>query len=172
MTIVPTRLNTPEFLADFRRAFRTATIIGIGMIVSLALYLALVEFVRTRFRPFLGFLSATLPEGTRPILRYAFFGGAVVCVLILRFFHGRMLRSAAAADDPGAALAVLSRTNAVILALSETPALLGLVLFFLAGYNRDFYILLFVSLFLFFMYFPRLKSWDDTLQKHPSACPR
>ncbi|MBN1938877.1 MAG: hypothetical protein JW843_04780 [Candidatus Aminicenantes bacterium] len=171
MTVL-NRLNAPDFLADYRRAFRTALIIGAGMIAGLAFYLALVEFVRSRFRPFLGVLSESLPEGSRPVLRYAVFGLAVVCVLILRFVHYRMARKAAEAAEPNAALAVLSRMNAVVLVLAETPALLGLALFFLAGYNRDFYILLFVSLFLFFMYFPRLKSWDDALQKHPSICPR
>lgn len=169
---VPTRLNDPNFLEDFRRIFRTASIIGLGMIVSLALYLALVEFIRARFRPFLGFLSGTLPEGSRPVLRYAFFAAAVASVVVLRFLHGRMLRKAASAEIPGEALKILSRTSSVILALSEFPALLGLILFFLAGYNRDFYLLLFVSLFLLFMYFPRLKSWEDTLQKHPPVCPR
>jgi len=169
---VPTRLNDPEFLEAFRRAFKAASIVGFGMIASLALSLAAVEFVRSRLRPFLGFLSGTMAEGTRPVLRYAFFGAAVLCILLLRWINGRMLRKAAEAGDPAHALAVLSRSNALLLALAETPSLLGLILFFLAGYNRDFYILLFASLCLFFMYFPRLKSWEDTLQKNPKSCPR
>lgn len=169
---VPSRLNDPIFLQDFRQIFKTASIVGIGLIAGLALDLAVVEFVRSRFRPFLGFLSGAMPAGTRPVVRYGFFAAAVVCVVLVRFLHGRMLRQAADVDDPMRALRILSRNNMIILALSETPALLGLALFLLAGYNRDFYLLLFVSLFLFFMYFPRLKSWEDTLQKNPSACPR
>jgi len=57
------------------------------------------------------------------------------------------------------------------LCLAEIPALLGLILFLIAGYNRDFYILLFVSLFLLFMYLPRLKNWEDILEHRPPACP-
>jgi hypothetical protein len=46
------------------------------------------------------------------------------------------------------------------LALAEI-AVLGFVLFLLTGLSRDFYPLLFVSLFLAFMYFPRLRVWQD-----------
>ena len=169
---VQTRLNDPEFLTHLRRAFKSASMIGLGMIVSLAAYLAIVELVRARLSPFLGFLSGSMPPGTRPILRYAFFGAAVLCVAIVRLVNSRMMRKAAASGDPAAATGILFRTNAVVLCLSEIPAILGLVLFLLAGYNRDFYVLLFVSLVLFFMYFPRLKNWEDTLQNHPPTCPR
>ncbi|MCX6565278.1 MAG: hypothetical protein NTW38_02455, partial [Candidatus Aminicenantes bacterium] len=70
------------------------------------------------------------------------------------------------------ALDSLFGTALIDLVLAEIPAILGLVLFLIAGYNWDFYILLFVSLFLLFMYLPRLKNWEDILQNRPSSCPR
>ena len=50
------------------------------------------------------------------------------------------------------------------------PAIIGLVLFFLGGLYKDFYVLLFVSLVLIFMYFPRLKNWEAYLADRPVAC--
>jgi len=41
-------------------------------------------------------------------------------------------------------------------AISETPALLGLVLFILTGFYRDFILLMAFSLALEIIYFPRL----------------
>jgi hypothetical protein len=38
------------------------------------------------------------------------------------------------------------------------------MLFLVRGLNRDFYALIFVSLILIFMYFPRLASWNEWLK--------
>lgn len=161
----------PEFLEKYRRAFKSALIFGFVQIIFLAVYLILEEFIRARFQPFFGFASGVLPAGNRTVLRYAFFAAAVACVLAVRFIHNRGMRRLAEADDPDRVLAGLSRMAMIDLALAEIPGLLGLVLFLIAGFNRHFYILLFVSLVLNFMYFPRLKTWDDILQKNPISCP-
>lgn len=47
--------------------------------------------------------------------------------------------------------------------LSEAPGILGLILFLLGGLNIDFYLLLFASLLLVFMYFPRRSGWEEWL---------
>jgi hypothetical protein len=57
------------------------------------------------------------------------------------------------------------------LALAEVPAVLGLTLFLLGGYNRDFYYLLLVSLVLAFMYFPRASVWEARLASSQRICP-
>ena len=75
-------------------------------------------------------------------------------------------------DTPGTVSVAISPVKQIDLTLAEIPAILGLVLFLIAGYNRDFYVLLFVSLFLLFMYLPRLKSWEDILKNRPASCPR
>lgn len=172
MTTAAGPAASPEFLEKYRRAFKSCLIFGFAQIIALAVYLILEEFTRAHFRPFFGFASGVLPTGSRIVLRYAVFAAAVVCVLIVRFVHNRGVRRLAAADDPDRVLAGLSRMAMFDLTLAEIPGFLGLVLFILAGYNRDFYILLFVSLVLNFMYFPRLKTWDDILQKNPVSCPR
>jgi len=42
-------------------------------------------------------------------------------------------------------------------------ALLGLVLFLLAGNALDFYTFMFLSLFYFWFFFPKIKDWEDQL---------
>ncbi|MHB8055036.1 MAG: hypothetical protein ACYDH3_07305 [Candidatus Aminicenantales bacterium] len=165
-------VSDPVFLEKFRRAFKSPSLFGLWQIVALAIYLLLEEIIRTRLQPFLGFASGSLPTGSRPILRYAFYAAAVAFVLLVRWIHGRRMRRIESTDNPDFILNGLSRTSFLALILAEIPAILGLILFLLAGYNRDFYVLLFVSLVLDFMYFPRMKNWEDILQRRPAACPR
>lgn len=162
----------PEFLERYRRIFRSVLVFGFVQIIVLGVYLLLEEIIRSRFAPFFGFASPSLTDGSRTVLRAAFFAAAVACLLVLRFAHNRKIRVLAAAEDSDRVLAGLFRMSFVDLLLAEIPALLGLILFVIAGLNRDFYILVVVSLVLNFMYFPRLKTWDDVLQKKPVVCPR
>jgi hypothetical protein len=53
-------------------------------------------------------------------------------------------------------------------ALCEVPVILGWVLFFLSGNVRDFYILLFISLVLFVLYFPRFSNWEEWIKAKTS----
>jgi len=49
-------------------------------------------------------------------------------------------------------------------AISEMPAILGLMLFMLTGFYTDLVLLLAFSLALEIFYFPRLSAWKDTLR--------
>jgi hypothetical protein len=161
-----TNLSDPAFLEAFKRAHRTATAFGGAILAVLAVYLIVEEVVRAVFRPFAGFASLNEEAG----LRYALYAAAVAAVVLLRLVHGALLRPRKS-QEPAAALRNLVRASVVVLALAEAPAAIGLALFLLGGYNRDFYILLFVSLVLAFMYFPRRRAWEATLQNSRASCP-
>jgi len=162
-------IQDPVFLEKLRRIYKTTTILAVGMVGGLAVFLSLAEIIRALKKPFLGYFSAALSGDSRMTIRYAVYAAAVLVVLLLRLINGRQLRSVEKLA-PEAALSRLQRACVLAIVLAETPAILGLALFLAAGYNRDFYVLLFVSLFLFFMYFPRLKNWEDILQKNRSSC--
>lgn len=153
-------MDPGEKAEELRRARKTTALIGVTVIVSLAIYLVIVEVIRSTLGPFTGFarIRNMLP------VRYLFYGAAVVGVIAARLLQ-QVLLKARPGDDEKTTIHKLSRTAIVTLTLSELPAALGLVLFLLSGLNRDFYILLFVSLFLVFMYFPRLSSWKDWLAR-------
>jgi hypothetical protein len=48
--------------------------------------------------------------------------------------------------------------------LAEVPAILGLVMFLIGGSAADFYKLLFASLVLAFIHFPRRSAWEESLK--------
>jgi hypothetical protein len=152
----------PEFDKAFAAGRTLAAILG----ASLPVCLLLEEIVRSRYRPFLGFAAIRDIAG----LRYAGFAAAVVAVIALRLVHGRFTASAAA-DDGSTAVRSLFRAAVVGLTLAELPALIGLALFLAGGLNKDFYLLLFVSGALVFIYFPRAAAWEGVLGKRRPACP-
>jgi hypothetical protein len=84
-------------------------------------------------------------------------------VFLTHLVKGFMLRGprAAGADEM---LARLTTAHIVAGALSETPAILGLILFFLGRqFYSDFYILSLISLYLLIRHFPRYARWEQIL---------
>jgi hypothetical protein len=149
-----------------RTSIRPALIMAWTLLGSLLATLAVEEIVRSRFSPFLGFARI----GDRLAVRYGFYLAAAAAVVLIRVLNALGLRRTKAAS-PEALLGRLRTVALLTLALAEVPALLGLALFLVGGYNLDFYGLLFVSLILLFMYFPRPRTWEAHLQNAPPSCP-
>ncbi len=146
----------PQDRDEIKAAHKTATLIGISIIASLFITLVVAEAIRAGFRPFRGFINLQDPQR----VRYAFFAAAVAAVILIRILR-RVLFRRTAESTAGLALPRIQRAVVVTLVLCEIPALLGLALFLIGGYNVDYYLLLFVSLVLIFMYFPRLSQWQN-----------
>jgi len=164
------RMNAAETAAPgddpVRKAIRPALLLAWILLGSLLAYLAIEEFIRARFSPFLGFVRL----GNRLSVRYAFFLAAAAAVVLIRVLNAAGLRRRKTAP-PEAFLGRLRSVALLTLALAEAPALLGLALFLVGGYNVDFYGLMFVSLILLFMYFPRIRTWEAHIQNAPPSCP-
>jgi len=148
--------NRPEW----RLVFRTAVFVHVAIVAAVLMYAVILEVLKVTLRP-----MPRLAAGTNvQVLRYVFYGLAVGAVIAVRLVNRGMLR-----DRPGEPfrefLHRLSRTAILTSILCEAPAMLGLVLVFLTGAIRDFYYLLFVSLFLAFMYFPRSRTWTEILRE-------
>jgi hypothetical protein len=146
--------------SDLKRGFRTTLIINWALVASLFTYALMVELIKAQLRPFAGFASGLRPENWR----YIFYGAGIGAVVLVRLINRALLKTA---PDEGAhqLIARLGRAAVMTAAVGEIPAVLGFALFLLTGFSRDFYILMFVSLFLEFMYFPRLKVWQDTVRE-------
>ncbi len=146
---------------ETRRLHRTASLIGVAVGASLLMYLIIAEFLRNYFKPFHGF--ASLPN--LQTLRYVFYALAVGEVLSIRILQSLLLKRSQG-DNARTVLFKLFRTSIVTVCLSEVPGFLGLALFLLGGLNKDLYALLAVSMVLVFMYFPRLRSWEDWIARN------
>ncbi len=145
---------------DWKRLFRTAVFVHVAVVAVVFLYAVMLEVLKARLRP-MPRLAAGLDV---QLLRYIFYGLAIGAVIVVRLANRGLLR-----DRPGEPypelLHRLSRAGILSSILCEAPAMLGLVLVLLTGATRDFYYLLFVSLVLAFMYFPRRRTWTEILRE-------
>ncbi len=151
---------------ELRRSYRPAVVVAAAILGSLAVYIVLALLLQAS-RPFHRFL---LSGTTIPIVRLVFYGLAILQVIIIRLMRGLFYRPAPGLDGRalGRRLMLVSIFTSVF---SEVPALLGFVLFLLAGLNWDLYVLVFVSLVLVFMFFPRLRYWEDWAAEQQSIPP-
>lgn len=145
--------------ADLKKAFRMTVLVSGAIIATLFIYAVIVEIIKSELKPFKGLILTSDIH----ILRYLFYGLAVLVVVLIRIL-GRTLLKGNRGDVPQIFIQKLSRAAIIISVLAEIPALLGFVLFLLTGASRDFYYLLFISLFLEFMYFPRIKTWEEMIK--------
>jgi hypothetical protein len=148
--------NRPEW----RMTLRTAAFVHLTIVASLFLYAVLFEVLKATVRPLPRLTTGTDVQ----ILRYVFYGLAIGAVIAVRLVSRNALQA-----RPGEPfrdfLQRLSRNAIFVSILCEAPAVLGLILVFLTGATRDFYYLLFVSLFLAFMYFPRSRTWTEIIRE-------
>ena len=149
---------------DIKKVFKNTVIICAGIMATLPFYFLVVELIKANQKPFLGYVDVF----NTTTLRFFFYALAVIQVIIIRVLRGFLLRK-----PPSASAKTLIRrlytTSILIFALCEVPVLFGLVLFLMSGFYKDFYVLLFVSSFLMFMFFPKYNSWADWIKGSDSS---
>jgi hypothetical protein len=145
----------------WRMVFRTAVFVHVAIIAAVFMYAVILEVLKATLRPMPRLAGGMDVQA----VRYVFYGLAVGAVIAVRLVNRGLLKQ----DRPGEPLREflhrLSRTAILTSILCEIPAMLGLVLVILTGALRDFYYLLFASLFLAFMYFPRRRTWTEILSQ-------
>lgn len=151
---------------ELRRSFRPAVVVAVAVLASLAVYILLAVLLRAG-RPL---HRPLLRRDAAAVLRLVFYGLAILQVIIIRIMRGLFFRPAPGVDARalGRRLMLVSLFTSVF---SEVPALLGFVLFLLAGLNWDLYVLVFVSLVLMFMFFPRLGYWEEWVEEQMALPP-
>ena len=144
----------------WRQVFRTAVYVHVAIVAAVLLYAIMLEVLKATLRP----MPRLAGGAATQVLRYIFYGLAIVAVIAVRLVNRGVFRGQPGEPYPEF-LHRLSRTAILTSILCEAPAGLGLVLVFLTGTARDFYYLLFVSLFLAFMYFPRSRAWAEIIRE-------
>jgi F0F1-type ATP synthase membrane subunit c/vacuolar-type H+-ATPase subunit K len=127
--------------------------IGLAMIAAVFVYAGVVELIKWRWAPFAGF--APLPPQTANLLKYIFLALAAGQYFIIKAVQKIVL--AQSTDN-------LPQAAVITLALCEAVALLGLVLFLLAGRALDFYIFMVISLGYFYWFFPKYEEWEKLVR--------
>jgi F0F1-type ATP synthase membrane subunit c/vacuolar-type H+-ATPase subunit K len=140
---------------NLKKSHQMALTLNAAIIATLIIYAIVVEIIRRQFAPFTGFggISDITP------IRYLFYGVVVVTIFVIRFLRNMMLRKSST-DDSQSLIRKLLRSAVITASLCEVPALLGLLIFLLAGSIRDFYQLAGLSFILVFLHFPRYGNWE------------
>ena len=127
--------------------------IGLAMIAAVFVYAGVVELIKWQLAPFAGF--ATLDPHTVALLKYAFLALAAAQFVIIKAVQKIL---------PTPSVEKLSLTAIITFALCESGAVLGLVLFLLAGQGLDFYIFMVISLGFFTLFFPKYQQWEQRMR--------
>jgi hypothetical protein len=149
---------------EIRRTFRQTVIISGALTASLLVYAIMLEIIKTTLAPFPGFLQIAGGQ----MMRYFFYGVAVLVIILTRLLSRTPLRSGPE-EGPFVFINKLARAAILIAAVSEIPAVLGFIFFIMTGTSRDFYFLFLVSLILEFLYFPRRRVWEELVSSRLPA---
>jgi hypothetical protein len=141
---------------ELRQTYRTTAIACAAMIAALFPYLAVVELVRAQ----LGGAGYLMDAREVELLAYVLYGLALLPFIVPHLIKRHVI-SGASQEGEGALVMRLRTATFLSYALSEVPAVFGLLLFFLAGLNTAFYVLWFLSLLSMLLQFPRLRSWQE-----------
>jgi hypothetical protein len=145
--------STPTIITTLKARYLVVNFIGLAMIASVFVYAGVVELIKWQLAPFAGF--AKLDSRTVGLLRYAFLALAAVQYGAIKVVQ-KIVPAKSAASLPQAAI--------ISFALCESVAVLGLVLFFLAGNSMDFYIFVMISLGFFYLFFPKYEQWEQRVK--------
>ena len=140
---------------SLKKAHQIAFTLNVAIVGTLIIYAIVIEIIRRKFAPFTGFGGMS----DISVIRYLFYGIVVINIFVIRFLRNMILRKLSA-DDTQSIIRKLFRSAVITAALCEVPALLGLLLFLLAGSIRDFYQLAGLSFILVFLHFPRYGNWE------------
>jgi F0F1-type ATP synthase membrane subunit c/vacuolar-type H+-ATPase subunit K len=144
------RPDLSRSLTPLKARYLAINFVGLAMIASVFIYAGVVELIKWQLAPFAGF--AKLDPHTVSLLKYAFLALAAVQFGIIKAVQKII---------PAKSANHLPQTAIIIFALCESVAILGLVLFLLAGNPMDFYIFMVISLGFFYLFFPKYAQWEE-----------
>ena len=142
--------STPTILTALKARYLAVNFIGLAMIAAVFAYAGVVELIKWQLAPFAGF--AKIDPRTADLLKYAFLALAAAQYGAIKVVQ-KIVPAKSAANLPQAAI--------ISFALCESVAVLGLVLFLLAGNSLDFYIFMLISLGFFYLFFPKYEQWEQ-----------
>jgi len=157
-----------------RAAYCVAVIIGLAMMASLLVYAAIVGIldkgtVQLRSVP-------SLSGSQIEIMKFILLGISAAVFFVIRFVNNQVLNASGEQakkldQRPPLAKGIapesgrLTTAAVITFALCESPAIFGLVLFFIGRNSSDFYLFMLISLFYFAVYFPKFSQWEEWCRK-------
>jgi hypothetical protein len=140
-------------LTTLKARYLAVNFIGLAMIAAVFVYAGVVELIKWKLAPFAGF--ARLEPHTAALIKYVFLALAAAQFGVIKAVQKIL---------PARSVDNLSQAAVITFALCEAVAILGLVLFLLAGQGLDFYIFMVISLGFFTLFFPKYDQWEQRLR--------
>jgi hypothetical protein len=140
-------------LTTLKARYLAVNFIGLAMIAAVFVYAGVVELLKWKLAPFAGF--AKLEPQTVALLKYVFLALAAANFGVIKAVQKIL---------PTRSVENLSMAAVITFALCEAVAILGLVLFLLAGQGLDFYIFMVISLGFFTLFFPKYDQWEQRVR--------
>lgn len=149
---------------SLRSGHRKAVLFCLTIIPSVIFYAGLVEYLARSSPPFRGFSPIGAEFFSK--LKLLLLGVTAVTFVVIPIIRNRVLANAPGARNAsGDQLRELPDklvSNTIIsIALCESIAIYGLVLFFLNGARQEFYLFFLLSLVALIFHFPRFSRWED-----------
>jgi hypothetical protein len=154
------RGSAPVDPLELKKRYLAVNFIGLALIAAVFLYAGVVEVIKRLLAPFHGFAGLEGPQAQ--LLKYLF-----VALAFGQFFLIKAVQKILA----GRGVQFLPQAAVITFALCEAVAVLGLILFLLQGNPMDFYVFMLLSLFYFWLFFPKYRDWEAQLQA-PGAAPK
>jgi hypothetical protein len=147
---------------QLENTFNRARWIAIALIGSLFVESFVIEMLRW-FVPFNGFAGAE--NGISPLFQYILMVLGLSDLVFLPFLRRSLLSPRnVSSTNPSVLIPRLMSVTIISLAISNAPALLGLVIFLMWGERLPFYMLWGVSLIFMLVYFPRMSFWEEWVE--------
>lgn len=156
---------------DVRQGCRHAQLVAAVLVFAVVMCVLFVEMIGHAYAPFRGFA----PEVNLGAFRVVLGALAIMSLGVGRLLRDRLGSATLVAITPTRRSSPVTRrlfTESLIsLALSESVALYGVVLFLLGGRRLDFYAFAVLSLAALAMHFPRRSQWEDRARKISRLAP-
>jgi hypothetical protein len=152
---------------ELETSLRTTRITHVAFIASLFIYIVVAALIQRTAAPFHGFA----PSAPIDLLRFLFYLFSLLTfgILLLRrsfFAQDRLWAKRSGSQNP---FGILTSYHVVLFALSETPAIYGLVLFLLGGEMGDFLGLVFLAFLYQLFAYPRRELWEEAARRPSSG---
>jgi hypothetical protein len=146
-----------EMEGDLKKTYEKIISLSWAMVAGLVLCPITVEIVRMSNPSFSGFAYQTASQ-----VRDFIYGIAIISPLCIQTLRKAILKHCRPTDF-NALLSKLMTVAILTILVAEMPAVLGLLLFLLGGFYKEFYIALGYSVLVIFAYFPRDNQWEKWL---------
>jgi len=137
-----------------RQQFKVTNYIGLAMIGSVFIYAAIVLAIDNGYIPMERSRTANSAIFTQ--LKYILLLISILFYFIIKLLQNRLPQSLKNLPRGG----ILPIVSLVTWALCEAVAIYGLVLFILTRNRNDFFLFMAISLFYFYIFYPKYADWE------------